>query len=43
MGYSSNNTTPVMRQVSLYGVDFRTTFNQTPLMTACSFGNNILV
>ena len=32
-----------MRQVSIYGVDFRNTFNQTPLMTACSFGNNALV
>jgi hypothetical protein len=42
MGYSSSNTTPVMRQVSLYGIDFRTVFNQTPLMAACSFGNNKL-
>lgn len=42
IGYSSNNITPVMRQVALYGVDFRNTFNQTPLMTACSFGNNTL-
>ncbi len=43
LGYSSTNTTFVMRQVSLYGVDFRTAFNQTSLMTACSFGNIILV
>jgi hypothetical protein len=43
IGYSSSNTTPVMRQVSLYGVDFRNTFNQTPLMSACGFGNTTLV
>lgn len=43
MGYSSSNTMPVTRQVSLYGVDFRVTFNQTPLMVACGFGNSALV
>ncbi len=43
IGYSSINTTPVMRLVSLYGANFRNPFNQTPLMTACSFGNNTLV
>jgi hypothetical protein len=43
MGYSSHNTALVMRHVSAYGVDFRTIFNQTPLMVAGSFGNTTLV
>ena len=43
MGYSSSNTAAIIRQIDLYGVDFRTLFNQTPLMLACSFGNNSLV
>ncbi len=43
IGYSSNNPALILRQVSQYGVDFRTEFNQTPLMTACHFGNTILV
>jgi hypothetical protein len=43
MGYASSNTTTVMRQISLYGIDFHTPFNQTPLMTASSFGNHTLV
>ncbi|MCD8524509.1 MAG: hypothetical protein LRY67_01715, partial [Gammaproteobacteria bacterium] len=41
-GYYSSNTTSVMRDVSAYGVDFRTIFNQTSLMTACNFGNSVL-
>jgi UvrD-like helicase C-terminal domain/AAA domain/Ankyrin repeat len=43
IGYSSSNTSSVMRQVTLYGVDFRNIFNQTPLMIACHFGNHLLV
>jgi hypothetical protein len=43
MWYSSNNTSAVIRQVELYGVDFRTIFNQTPLMLACNFGHHLLV
>jgi len=43
MSYSSSNTAQVMRQVSLYGVDFRTVFNQTPLMVASSLGNHVLI
>ena len=43
MGYNSSNTTPVMRQISSYGIDFRTEFNQTPLMVASNFGNTTLV
>jgi hypothetical protein len=43
MGYSSSNTATIFRQVALYGIDFRTTFNQTPLMTAAAFGNTVLV
>ncbi len=42
MGYSSSSTHLVMSQVALYGVNFRTPFNQTPLMVACHFGNPIL-
>jgi len=43
MGYASTNTLPVMRQVSQYGIDFKTIFNQTPLMVAAYFGNAVLV
>jgi len=42
-GYSSSNTTLVMRHVDQYGVDYRTEFNQTPLMTASYLGNALLV
>lgn len=43
MGYTSANTVSIMRQIALYGIDFRTEFNQTPLLVACSFGNTALV
>lgn len=43
MGYNSENTVIVMRQIALYGIDFRTPFNQTPLMVASSYGNETLV
>lgn len=43
LGYNSTNFSAVLRQVSLYGVDFKTPFNQTPLMTACLFGNIPLI
>ena len=43
LGYNSTNFSTVLRQVNLYGVDFKTPFNQTPLMTACLFGNIPLI
>lgn len=43
MGYASTNNLPVIRQISQYGIDFRTIFNQTPLMVATYFGNITLV
>lgn len=43
LGYNSTNSAAVLRQVNLYGVDFKTPFNQTPLMTACLFGNIPLI
>ena len=43
MSYASSNTLPILRQVASYGVDFRTVFNQTPLMVASYFGNIPLV
>lgn len=38
LGYGSANTQGVMRQIDVYGVDFRNVFNQTPLMIAGRFG-----
>ena len=43
LGYNSTNSSVVLRQVNSYGVDFKTPFNQTPLMTACLFGNIPLI
>ena len=43
MGYNGSNNNVVLRQVELYGIDFRNQFNQTPLMIASRFGNIELV
>lgn len=37
------NPTGILREVALYGIDFRNPFNQTPLMTAATVGNAVLV
>lgn len=42
VGYTSAITTAVMNQVKLYGVNFRNKFNQTPIMLASFFGNEVL-
>ena len=43
LGYNSTNFSAVLRQVNLYGINFKTPFNQTSLMTACLFGNTPLI
>ena len=41
--YSARNFKDVLRQCDTYGIDHRTTMNQTPLMAAAAAGNAALV
>jgi hypothetical protein len=41
--YAFKNPAGVLKEVELYGIDFRNPFNQTPLMTAAYVGNAALV
>ena len=43
MPYESKNPLQVLRLADQYGVDFRTQFNHTPLMTAARCGNATLI
>ena len=43
MLYDLNNANGVLREVDKYGVDYRTRFNLTPMMTAAMIGNNEIV
>lgn len=41
--YGTKNTVPVIRETEKYGIDFRHSFNWTPLMVASILGNETLV
>lgn len=43
LAYESKNSNTVIKQIDQYGVDFRDIFNQTPLMVATRFGNELLL
>ncbi len=43
MNYQSKNLSAVTQLIHRYGVDFRNTFNQTPLMIATQYGNIKLI
>ncbi|MCK5810230.1 MAG: hypothetical protein KAH00_04030 [Cocleimonas sp.] len=43
MNYQSKNLSAVIQLIHRYGVDFRNTFNQTPLMIATQYGNIKLI
>ena len=43
MNYQSKNLSAVTQLIHRYGVDFRNTFNQTPLMIATKYGNIKLI